>query len=51
MVYCAHLLQLCLSLCNTIDYSLPSSCIHGNFQAIQEWTAMSSSMGSSQPRD
>ena len=51
MIYCAQLLQLCLTLWNTIDYSLSSSYVHGIFQAILECIAMSSSMGSSQLRD
>ena len=44
--------QLCLTLCNPIDCSLPGSSVHGIFQArILEWVAMPSSRGSSQPRD
>ena len=36
----------------TVDYSLPVSSIHGILWArILEWVAMSSSRGSSQPRD
>ena len=35
-----------------LDYSLPGSSIHGISQArILEWVAISSSRGSSQPRD
>ena len=35
-----------------MDYSLPSSSVHGIFQArILEWVAMPFSKGSSQPRD
>ena len=46
------LTQLCPTLCNPMDYSLPGSSVHGILQArILEWTAMSSSRGSSQPRD
>ena len=44
--------QSCLTLCNPMDCSLPGSSIHGIFQAkILEWTAISFSRGSSQPRD
>ena len=43
---------LCITLCNSMDCSLWSSSVHGIFQAIMlEWVAISSSMGSSQPRD
>ena len=45
----AKLLQLCLTLCNPMDHSLPGSSIHGILQArILEWVAMCSSRGSSQ---
>ena len=38
--------------CDPMDYSLPSSSVHGIFQAIvMEWVAISFSRGSSQPRD
>ena len=44
--------QLCPTLCNPMDYSLPGSSVHGISQArILEWTAISFSGGSSQPRD
>ena len=44
--------QSCLTLCNPIDCSPPGSSVHGILQArILEWVAMSSSRGSSQPRD
>jgi len=34
--------QLCLTLCNAMDYSLPGSSVHGVFQAIVlEWIAIS----------
>ena len=40
-------LQLCLTLCNSVDHSLPDSSDHGIFQArILEWVAMPSSRGS-----
>ena len=38
--------------CDPMDCSLPGSSVHGIFQArILEWVAISSSRGSSQPRD
>ena len=44
--------QSCLTLCDSMDCSLPGSSIHGIFQArILGWVAMPSSRGSSQPRD
>ena len=44
--------QLCLTLCNPMDCSLPGSSVHGIFQArILEWVAMSFSRRSSWPRD
>ena len=44
--------QLCLTLCDPMDCSLPGSSVHGIFQArILEWIAISFSSGSSQPRD
>ena len=44
--------QLCLTLCDPMGCSLPGLSIHGIFQArILEWVAISSSRGSSQPRD
>ena len=44
--------QSCLILCNPTDYSLPSSSVHGISQArTLEWVAISSSRGSSQPKD
>ena len=48
----AQSLQLCPTLCNPMDCSLPASSVHGILQArILEWVAMPSSWGSSQPRD
>ena len=44
--------QLCLTLCNPMECSLPGSCVHRVFQArILEWVAISFSRGSSWPRD
>ena len=48
----AKSLQSCSTLCNPMDYSPPSSSVHGILQArILEWVALLSSRGSSQPRD
>ena len=44
--------QLCPTLCNAMDCSLPSFSVHGIFQArVLEWVAISFSRGSSRPRD
>ena len=44
--------QLCLTLCDPMDYSPPGSSVHGILQArILEWVAIPFSRGSSQPRD
>ena len=44
--------QSCPTLCNSMDCSLPGSFVHGILQSrILEWVAMSSSRGSSWPRD
>ena len=54
MHVCMHAksLQSHLTLCNPMDCSLPGSSVHGIVQAkILEWVAISSSRGSSQPRD
>ena len=49
MCVCA---QSYLTLCDTMDCSLPGSSVHGILQArILEWVAISFSRGSSQPRD
>ena len=49
---CDQSLQLCLTLCNLMDCSLPGSSVHGILQArILEWVAMPSSRGSSGPRN
>ena len=45
-------LQLCPTLCDTMDYNPPGSSVHGIFQArILEWVAIPFSRGSSLPRD
>ena len=45
-------LQLCPTLCDPIDCSLPDSSVHGILQArILEWVAKPSSRGSTQLRD
>ena len=47
----AQLLQLCLTLCNTKDCSVPGSSVHGILSArILKWFAIFSSRGSSRPR-
>ena len=44
--------QLCLTICDPMDYNLPGSSVHGICQArILEWVAISFLRGSSQPRD
>ena len=49
---CGQLLQLCPTLCDPLDCSLPGSSVPGISQArILEWSAMPFSRGSSQPRD
>ena len=48
----AQPLQSCLTLCDPIDCSPPGSSVHGISQTrILEWAAISSSRGSSPPRD
>ena len=45
-------LQLCPTLCDSVDCSPPGSSVRGILQArILEWVAMPSSRGSSRPRD
>ena len=56
LLNCVHLLclvtQLGPTLCDPMNYSPPSSSVHGILQArILEWVAMPFSRGSSQPRD
>ena len=50
---CTHVhVQSCLTLCDPMDCSPPSSSVYGIFQArILEWVAVPSSRGSSGPRD
>ena len=49
---CAKLLQLCPTLCNPVDCSLPGSSVHGILRATTlKWVAMPSSRGSSWPKD
>ena len=49
MCMCAH---SCLTLCDSMDCSLPGSSIHGIFQGrILEWVAISLSRRFSRPRD
>ena len=49
---CTKSLQLCPTLSNPMDCSLPGSSIHGISQArVLEWVALSFSRGSSRPRD
>ena len=48
----SEIIQWCPSLCDPVDCSPPGSSTHGILQArILEWVAISSSRGSSQPRD
>ena len=43
-VHACSVLQMCTAVCDTMDYSLPGSSVHGIFQArILEWVAMPSS--------
>ena len=44
--------QSCLTLCESVDCSLPGSSVHVILQArILEWVAIPFSRGSSRPRD
>ena len=48
----SKVIQLCLTLCDPVDYSLPDSSIHEIFQAkILKWVAISFSRRSSQLKD
>ena len=54
MFFISHVLvtQLCLTLCNPVDYSLPDSSVHRILQTrILEWVAIPFSKGSSHPKD
>ena len=52
LLLCSQSLQLCQTLCDPMDYSPPGSSVHAISQArILEWSAISSSRGSSWPRD
>ena len=52
MISESEVAQLCPTLCDPMDCSLPGSFVHGLFQAkVQEWVAISFSRGSSHPRD
>ena len=52
LLCCAKPLQLCSTLCNSVDSSPPDSSVHGILRSrIPEWAVMPSSRGSSQPRD
>ena len=54
MCVCVFVLvaQLCLILCNPMDYSPPTSSVPGISRArILEWVAITFSRGSSQPKD
>ena len=49
---CCSVTQSCPTLCNPMDCSPPGSFVHGILQARRlEWVAISSSRGSSRPRD
>ena len=49
---CTKSFQLCLTLCDPMEYSLPGSSVHGILQArILEWVVVPSSKGSSHARD
>ena len=49
---CVLVTELCLTLCDPMDYRFPGSSVHETLQArILEWVAISFSRGSSQPRN
>ena len=49
---CVVVAQLCLTLCDAVDWSLPVSSVHGISPVrILEWVDMSPPRGSSRPRD
>ena len=48
--YCCSVAQLCPTLCDPMNCSLPGSSVHGILQArILQWVALTSSRGSSRP--
>ena len=50
--YDIEVAQLCLTLCDPMDCSLPGSSVHGIFQArVLEWVAISFLRRSSWPKD
>ena len=50
MCMCAKSFQLCPTLCDAMDHSLPGFSVHGILQErVLEWVAMPSSRGSSDP--
>ena len=52
MCVCVLVTQLCPTLWDPMDYSLPGSSVHGILQArTLEWVAIPFSRGSSRPRD
>ena len=51
-IYDSEVTQLCLTLCDPVECSLPGSSFHGILQArVLEWVAISFSRGSSRPSD
>ena len=51
-MHVCSVVQSCSTLCDPMDYNLPGSSVHGNFQAIiLKWVAISYSRGSSQPKN
>ena len=49
---CVLVAQLCPTICNSMDYTLPGSSVHGILQArILEWVAIPFSQRSSLPRN
>ena len=52
LAVCVLIIQSCLTVCNPMDWSPPGSYVHGILQTkIMVWVAISSSRGSSQPKD
>ena len=52
LVHASLCAQSCPTLCSCMDCNLPGSSVHGIFQSrLLEWVAISSSRGSSLPRD